>query len=314
MTFENFSRLTLAAALNTPSISSFNKVQIDPKKVSRGDLFISNSKEDIELALHLEAYGIVSEKDFEIIDKEIAWFKTTSIDDVLIRLLRFKLLEKDFRFILVDAVGLELIEKIADKKSLYFLNSSKKQNYKKIINADAKSLFFSENEEFLKQIFPEYENILKTKISVFHTIKSGLFLSSFVYKNEIYKDIKISPLFLNTLASIVIFLEKNTLTFDIRRCNFGSFFHPVFVNKNLEIKNFGKTESVIICESNKDLIEKEILYLKKNASWAKTIHFVNSDILKLKEIEFNFAIITITYDKLIKKLEEIEQKKQTLLF
>lgn len=314
MTFENFSRLTLATALNTPSISSFNRVQIDPKKVSRGDLFISNSKEDIELALHLEAYAIVSEKDLEIIDKEIAWFKTTSIDDVLIRLLRFTLLEKDFRFILVDGVELELIQKVADKKQLYFLNNYEKQNYEKIINADAKAVFFSKNKEFLKQIFPEYESILKEKTSSFQIVKSGLFLSTFIYKDEMHKDMKISPLFLDHLASVVTFLEKNTLSFDIKRCNFSSFFHPVFVNKNLEIKSFGKSQSLIICESDKNLIEKEILYLKKNAPWAKTIYFEDSDILKLKEIEFNFAIIIITYDKLIQELEKVEQKEQILLF
>ncbi len=314
MTFENFSRLTLATALNTPSISSFNRVQIDPKKVNRGDLFISNSKEDIELALQLEAYAIVSEKDLEIIDKEIAWFKTTSIDDVLIRLLRFTLLEKDFRFILADSIQLELIQKIADKKQLYFLNSDEKQNYKKIINTEKTAIFFSKDEEFLKRIFPEYESILKAETSPFDMVKSGLFLSSFIYKNEIYKDIKISPLFLDNLASIVTFLEKNSFVFDIRRCNFGSFFHPVFVNKNLDIKSFGKSQSLIICESDKSLIEKEILYLKKNAPWAKTIYFEDSDILKLKEIEFNFAIIKITYDKLIQELEKIEQKEQTLLF
>lgn len=314
MTFKNFSRLTNCQLLNTPLISSFDKVEINPKKVQRGNLFISNKKEDIELALHLEAYAIVSEEDCEIIDQEIAWFKTTSIDDVLIRLLKFNLLEKDFRFILVNSIEFELIQKIADKKHLYFLNSDEKQNYKKIINADAKPIFFSKEKEFLEKIFPEYESILKAKTDTFYENKNGLFLSSFIYKGREYKDIKVPLLFLDNLASVVIFLEKNTILFDIKKCNFTSHFHPVFINKNLEIKNFGKSELVIICESDKNLIEKEILYLKKNASWAKTIHFENSDILKLKEIEFNFAIITTTHNQLIKKLEEIEQKEQTLLF
>ena len=314
MTFENFSRLTLATVLNTPLISSFNKVEIDPKKVKRGDLFISNSKEDIQLALLNEAYAIVSEEVCEIIDDEVAWFKAPSLDDVLIRLLRFTLLEKKFRFVYLCDIKLELIKKIADKNELYFLSADEKQNYKKIINANEKSIFFSSNENFLKKIYPDYETLSSLGSSIFFEPKSTLFESQFTYKNLRYKNIKIPSIFLNHLELLVSFLEQNSISFEIEKCAYTSHFHPIFVNQKLQIKAFGKSDSVLICEADKELLNQELLYLKEHAPWAKTIYLEIDDIKKLKKIEFNFAIIITAYDKLIEKLHKIEKKGQTLLF
>jgi ferrochelatase len=317
MTFENFSRLTGAELLNDPFISSFEKIETNPKKIKRGDLFIGDSIEDIELALHLEAYAIVSTKNLEIIDEEIAWFKAASLDEVLIKLLRFTLLEKNFRFIYAHSIEFELIKKIADKQKIIFLNDDEKDSYKKIINADEKSIFFSTDKLFLKQIYPEYESIEDLTTEIFNCIKKTLFLSSFSYHDKIYKDIKISPLFLKYLEKSVSFLDSNHIEYDIEKTSFTIHFHPIFVNQNLELKSFGKTEHVLICESDKSLIEKELSFLKKEAPWAKTTHFELSnlsDLDKLKNIEFNFAIIFVKYDTLIEILDKKEKKKQIELF
>lgn len=309
MTFENFARLTGATLLNEPSISSFEKVETNPKKIKRGDLFIGDEKEDIELALHLEAYAIVSSLKLDIIDPEIAWFKATSLDEVLIKLLRFSLLEKKFRFIYLHPIEIELIKKIADKENLLFLNNDEKESYKKIINADKDSIFFSTKEEFLRQIYPEFET-LETSKSLFKIDKKSLFLTSFTHGEKSYKNIKISPLQLNYLENIVTFLDKSSITYEIQKCGFNSHLYPIFVNQNLQIKPFGKSERVLICTSDNRLLD----YLKTEATWAKTIVFEFDDLSKLKNIEFNFAIIFIKYDKLIEELEKNETIEQILLF
>jgi ferrochelatase len=317
MTFENFSRLTGAELLNNPSISSFENIETDPKKIKRGDLFIGDSKEDIELALHLEAYAVLSTQQLEIIDEEIAWFKADSLDEVLIKLLRFTLLERDFQFFHTHSVEIELIKKIADKEYLIFLNKDEKESYKKIINADAKSIFFSANQEFLKKIYPDFQTLPSMDKPLFKTIKNTLFLTSFRYKGKIYKNIKISPLFIKYLENVVMFLQKIDIGFEIEKCSYTSHFHPIFVNQKLELKNFGKTDHVLICESDKSLIEEELSYLITEAPWAKTTHLELSnmdDLDKLKNIEFNFAIIFANYDKLIDILEKNEKKKQIELF
>jgi len=251
MTFENFSRLTGATLLNDPFISSFEKIETNPKKIKRGDLFIGDSIEDIELALHLEAYAIVSTKKLEIIDEEIAWFMTDALDEVLIKLLRFTLLERDFHFVHTHPVEIELIKKIADKEHLHFLTENEKDNYKKIINADEKSIFFSTNEIFLQKIYPDFQTLPSLEKPLFNSIKKTLFLSNFSYKDKIYKNIKISPLFLKYLENSVSFLESNKIDFEIEKTSFTLHFHPIFVNQNLELKPFGKTDHVLICESDK---------------------------------------------------------------
>jgi len=309
MTFENFARLTGATLLNTPTISSFEDIQIDIKKVKRGDLFISNSKEDIELALHLEAYAIVSVDEFAIIDEEIAWMRANSLDEVLISLMKFTLLEKKFRFFYLAHIEIELIQKIADKEFLVFLTDDEKDNFKKIINAKAKSIFFSANELFLKQIYPSFQTLTKAKL--FKTIKNSIFLTTFIYNDTTYNNIKLPSLFQENLENVINFLTQNTIPYQIEKCNFTSHFHPIFIDHKLQIKPFGKSDRVIICESDKNLIKKELEYLKKNAPWARKIIQV-LDVDELKSIEFNFAIINTTSNMLQEKLEKIRKKEQAL--
>ena len=314
MTFENFGRLTGAKLLNEPSISYFEKIETDPKKIKRGDLFIGDSKEDIALALELEAYGIVSTSKLEIIDEEIAWFSAPSLDEVLIRILRFKLMKVKFHFIYLHPIEIELIKTISDKENMIFLDTDEKKSYKKIINADAQSMIFCSDKEFLNQIYPDFKSLRPLKKPIFQRDNRSLFLSTFIYKGEIFTDIKISPLLLEYLENAVTFLEQTDTPYEIEKCSYGSYFHPIFVNKKLQIKPFGKSERVLICESDKAQVERTLAYIKAEAPWAKTIFIESLELEELKNLEFNFAIIVSKYDKLIEKLEKNKTKEQTLLF
>lgn len=308
MTFETFGKLTNATLLNNPSISSFEKVELDAKKVKRGDLFIGDLTEDIELAVSLEAYGIVSKSTYAITDSEIAWFKADHLDDVLIRLLRFSLLEKNLRFIYAINQEIELIKKIANKELLIFLDKDEKHNYKQIINAQDNNIVFSSDKEFLRQISPDFEEIHNnTKLNI---IKHTLFLTNFVHEDRAYVDIKIPFIFIHSLENILSFLKDKKINFEIEKSTYTSHFHPIFVDKNLNIKHFGKSERVIICEPDCKMIDYELSYLKEHAAWAKIIQI--TDLYKLKTIDFNFAIINQTYEKTLDKLGKKDE--QTLLF
>lgn len=316
MTFENFSRLTGALLLNNPAISSFEKVETNVKKVKRGDLFMGDSKEDIALAIDLEAYAIVTKTTHTITDNEIAWLQADSFDDILVRLLRFSLLEKKFRFIDCASIEIELIQQIADKEHLIFLESDEKENYKKIINADIDTIFFSSDRDFLRQIYPDYEEIKSTS-TYFKHYKKSLFLSHFSYKERHYNSIKIAPLFLNHLENVVAFLKQNHISYEIEKCTFTSHFHPLFINKNLQLKSFGKSEQVVVSVTDPRVVAAALAYFKAQAPWAKSISFYPSkveDLEQLKSIEFNFAIIVMQYDILIEALEKNEIKEQPLLF
>jgi ferrochelatase len=314
MTFENFGRLTGARLLNEPAISSFEKIETNVKKIKRGDLFVGDSKEDIALALDLEAYGIVSTINHKIMDEEIAWFQTDSLDEVLIRLLRFKLMQMKFHFVYLEHIESELIQSIAHKENLVFLDMDEKERYKTIINADMQSIIFCSDKNFLDQIYPEYESLSSLTKPIFQRDTKSHFLSSFIYQNHVFTDIKISPLLLDHLENAVSFLEQNNITYELEKCTYGSHFHPIFVNQKLKIKPFGRSEKVLICESDKSKVEEVLTYLKTEAPWAKTIYIESSDLERLKSSEFNFAIIVIEYDKLIEKLEKNEKNENILLF
>lgn len=314
MTFVNFGRLTGAKLLNEPSISSFEKIETNAKKIKRGDLFIGDSKEDIALALELEAYGIVSTSKLEIIDDEIAWFSADSIDGVLIRLLRFKLTKIKFHFIYLPHIEIELIKTISNKENMVFLDTDEKKSYEKIINADAQSMIFSSDKVFLNQIYPDFKSLRPLKKPIFQRNNKSLFLSNFFYQGEIFTDIKISPLLLEYLENVVTFLEQAHISYEIQKCTYGSHFHPIFVNQKLLIRPFGKSEQVLICESDKALIDKIVAYIKAEAPWAKTLFIESSEFESLKNIEFNFAIIVSEYDKLVEALEKNEKRENTLLF
>lgn len=333
MTFENFSRLTSAKLINTPSISGFENIEINPKKIKRGDLFIGNNKADIELALHLEAYGVVTETPYTVLDEEIAWFQADSLEEVLIRLLRFRLLEHIFYFIYADDVTLQLLEKIADKKSLYILRDDEKENFKTIINAEKNSFIFSSDKNFLEKIYPNFEILKVEKNKRFENVAHTLFLTHFTYSEKKYKNIKIPLLFLTRLEQLVLFLEEKSISFEIEKLNFTSHLYPIFVDKSLGIKPFGKSDKVLICESDMTLVEEDINYLKNETPWAKHLLLIPEnlrakidkdikiityknleDFNQLKNIDFNFAIIVIDYKKLINKLEKKAKKEQTLFF
>ncbi len=302
MTFENFAKLTHATLLNSPTISNFENIQLKPKKIKRGDLFISDNKEDIELALSLEAYGIASQEMQEITDQEIAWFKIDSIDDVITRLLRYTLLEKNFSFVHATDQEMQIIKKIANKDILVFLPFNEKDSYRYIINADNNCIIISSNRNFLKKIDPEFEKLKDYNNKKIFITKQTLFSSSFLYEEKRYTNIKIPHIFISSLENILSFLKSKNINFDIEKCAYDTHFHPIFVDQKLNIKQFGKSAQVIICETDKNLIDKELGFISKHASWAKTVKVDTLD--ELKNIDFNFAIIAKNYQEIIKQLNQ----------
>ncbi|MCH9814284.1 MAG: hypothetical protein K0U47_10140 [Epsilonproteobacteria bacterium] len=333
MTFENFSRLSGAKLINTPSISGFENIETNPKKIKRGDLFIGNIKEDIELALNKEAYGIVTEVPYTILDSEIAWFQAYSLQEILIKLLRFKLLEQTFYFIYTNNINKQLIEKIADKEVLYTLGSDEKENFKTIINAPEKSFIFSSDKTLLAKIYPEYQTLENRNTPLFKHIHTSLFLTHFTHHTKQYKNIKIPSLFIKYLETVVTFLEQHHISFDLEKCHFTSELHPIFIDKALRIKPFGKSDRVLICSEDQTTLATKVEYLQKHTPWAKHLLLLEEsytittplhidimryknleDLNELKNIEFNFAIIVTSFEKLINILEKKEQKEQFLFF
>ncbi len=333
MTFENLAKLTNSTLLNEPCISSFERIVFDPIRVKRGDLFIGNDIQDIKIALKRDAYAIMSDKHTNILDDEIAWLKCESINEALKGLLRYSLMQTKLHFVCFDPVEAALMKKITSKESIIFLNTDPKKNFQKIIDAPENSLIISGDKEYLQDIYPAYE---LANIPILHSIlkiKSTLFLSSFVYKNVLYENIKLPEIFLKKFENIVNFLDSKSIDYRIDRCDFTPYFYPLFINGDLVRKSFGSTQKALIIISDDKNLNDFINYLQHKASWAKhilflprkiktnnsnkikTISYINlTEITKLKELEFNFAIIKANPQDMAEVLKKIETKKEPSLF
>ncbi len=333
MTFDNLAKLTNSTLLNEPCISSFERIVFDPNRIKRGDLFIGNDIEDIKLSIKRDAYAIMSDRQTNVLDDEIAWLKCKSINEALIGLLRYFLMQTKLHFVCFDPVEATLMQKIAAKENIIFLNSDAKENFQKIIDAPENSLIISYDEEYLQNIYPAFEVANITILHPITKIKSTLFLSSFEYKNKLYENIKLPEIFLKKFENIINFLDSKSITYKINKCDFTPYFYPIFVNKNLHKKSFGSTQKALIVIKEDKNINHYINYLHKKASWAKHLLFLPkkiktitfpdtkiisysylTEITKLKEFEFNFAIIKADLQDIVDTLKKIETKKEPSLF
>ena len=77
--------------LNSPSISFINNISNDAKKVKTSDMFIAKNIEDLKIAITNGAYAVIFEKDFEVIDNEIAFIKVKNLELALLKIVRYKL-------------------------------------------------------------------------------------------------------------------------------------------------------------------------------------------------------------------------------
>ncbi len=310
MRFEHFIKLTGSQLLNKPWVDSFSNIQKDVSKIKQGDLFLCYDTSQIKQAIQNGAYAIVTEVDTEILDDEIAWIKTKSLNSILTKLLRYILLEKKVYLFYANKIDFELLKKITLKKEKIFLDEDRDKSYKMIINCKNNSVFVSSDKKFLDTISPTFSTIQFNQ-NTLTVVKKSNFLTSFIYDGNYFANIKLPPIFINNMQNILNFLNHYQIKYDIYRCDFIEHFKPVFVDTHMRINKFGTTSSVLIFEKDFNLFKKELNYLINNASWAKTIGFApiqlkdkisskqvkivyykkEEELFNLTPEKFNFALI-----------------------
>jgi ferrochelatase len=333
MTFETLSKLTQATLINEPYITSFDGIVFEPEKVKMGDLFISRDSEKIKEALSRGAYAILSDEKIPVYDEEVAWLRCENIENALIGLLRYYLMQKKLEFVCFDAISLSLMQKIAHKEKLVFLTGGIESDFHKIMDAEPESIVLGSDELFIQKIYPSYIISQPGEMQKIIPFKTTLFQSSFYYNEQLYENIKIPELFLPRLEEILDFLENKTLSYDIGKCEYTSHFYPIFITRKLQIKPFGSTPTTLIVTQRADNLPQIITYMKQKSAWSKQICFLPktvkkskcnnlsilsyqklSEISRLKEIEFNFAIINADLTEVVKTLKNLEKKEQLSLF
>lgn len=286
--------------LNSPSISFIYSIKTSAKKVKEGDLFIAKISEEIPFAIANGAFAVIIEDNHIITDNEIAWIKVENIDTSIIKLIRFKLSIKNLKAYYCGKITyniLKIYSNYLDKNTKLIPN--KLENiFKYLDDIENDFILISSNKDILEKIYPNnyaFENNINLN-DIKNLIEHSLFETSFSYKDNYFSRLKISSLYIFNFIQVFNFLKA-----DLDSSKLKSFHNmkPLFLDKNLNLVEFGKSEKFIICQNDKILYKNEILYVKMKYTYAKIL-VVSSYYLDFLDKEEQIII------------NEIEELKPTL--
>lgn len=302
---------------SSPSISFGYNIKTNARKIHEGDFYITNHKKDIPLAIKNGAFAIIYDFETEILDNEIAWIKVSNTNDALIKLFRFKLSPFNLEVYYCDQITFDLLYIYKNSKKHIKLISSKIENSIKLLeNIKESEILFCTNKTLLKKIYPNFKIFNKNSYNINNQIKHSLFETSFSYKDSFFHKLKISSLYINQFLDIYTFFDKEI---DTKKIILLEHFKAIFIDKFLNIIEFGKSSRFVICQKDLSLVNNEIEFITKNYKYGKIVfitkEFINNlpqkqlvlkDIKKLKSIlkniDFN-AIYIIGYEK--SKIEKV---------
>jgi ferrochelatase len=287
MKIETLVNLIKGELLNRPFISEVTSFTKDVDEVKRGSCFFSNDFNEIKQAVKNGAYAIVSEKEFEIIDKEIAWIKTNSFKKAIFDIFKYENIKTKIYY--TDKITAHILKQMNNDKKVIVLENEEKML--KALNLGEKYLI-SFNPAF-KEIFKNIEELKKNdikleQITLFKSKYENIELNlPFVYKDNFSKALN--------------FFNKNnlkySLEFELER------FKPVFINGKFEKVEYGESDKVLIVGiENDEYFFKELNYLIDNTKYAKTLIIGESNKEDLKK-HFNFAMIVDMEIELKEKVE-----------
>lgn len=331
MRLENFLALTRATLVNEPCVNSFENIIFEASKVKRGDLFFAFDEEEIELAVLNGAYGIVFDKPTQISDSEIAWIKVSNIEDALNRLLRFRMIEKEVTAYECNEIILKLSLQVITQTNFLALSGDIKSVFKSLWNVENRATILFCPALNDRNMFAIVKKLPETAFAPIEIMEQTLFETSFIYDNTFYERQLISPFFMPYLEELLHLYKTLKINYRLRKFTPIEHFEAVFTNTKFEIKNFGTSDKVLIFEPNVSLIDSQILFLKRHASWANIIFIIpfsvecedTKNIFKyksekeiiniLKNNSFNFALI-VGVDKSILNKPLSNQRQLTLDF
>jgi len=151
-----------------------------------------------------------------------------------------------------------------------------------------------------KDIFPSLKQLPQKTGKAIEIIEQTLFETSFIYDDIFYERQLLSPFFMPYLEELLNLFKILKINFKLKKFLPIKHFEAVFVNKNIEIKEFGSSDKVLIFEKSTMLILQEMKFLQQHSTWAKTIYIIPYAIKD--ELDYNIDII---FYKTIKELKQI---------
>ena len=263
MKIDNFVRIIDGKLATTPPIDAFASISFEVSRVSHGDLFIdtTSSRELIHQALHKGAYAIVTTLPFANEDDECAWIEVTSIETVLIKLLRYTITQKSLCIIVLSAIQEALLEMIQTPKMIKRLRGDLFSIAKNVLAAKEEESFCLSDSTLAHKIAPaatKVDSSLHVKPVV---VAKGLFLSSFWYEDRYFQEQRIPSLFVEDLLCLLHFCDANNVAYTLESLSFCEHFYPQFITHALCKKEFGASDKVLIFEPLASLLPSLLNYM-----------------------------------------------------
>ena len=283
MRLENIIALTNAKLLNDPVVSVYEEIVFEASKVKRGDIFVAFDTFSIEEALKNGAYAIIFENSVSISDDEVAWLQVDSLYNALLRLLRFRLVEKELSVYECDEITLQLALSTDTASKVVPLRGNMQTLVKKLWDTPDGSILLFCEKYTQKDLFTDIKELPRIHKYIVDITEKTLFETSFIFNNIYYERVSLSPFFIPFLEHLLNFYVLQGIEFKLRKFEHLENFEIIFTNKNFHIQEFGTSELVLIFEKNISLIEIELDFLQKHAPWAKMIYLVPLHVKHPKE-------------------------------
>lgn len=329
MIIDNLVSITKGKLLQVPSVQAVTNLTSNVDKVTMGSAFFSlNSlKDDLDISIKNGAHAIIYENIIDIKDSEIAYIKVDSVDNAMIRVIRYELQRKEINIVLCSTLQLDMLRSFKLDIVSYNQPKSLDSLFALVFNIEPNSYLFFDDKNLLEQMglgHLSIKNSFDATILQSHT----LFRSTFVSGNSYFKEFFLTPLFIPEFSAIISFLEENSFGFKVDSMEKIGHFEPHFVNSNMEKKPFGSTNQAVIIETDESLFDKEAdwLYSKNLASStillapysAKNIstkckRYTSSEVLKtIQSNTFRYILILGDKEDIIKTLERVVFKNPSL--
>jgi len=296
---------------NTPSISFITQSHTNISKINDGDMFISSNLEQIKQAVKQGAFAIIYDTNIDIstMDNEIAWIKVKSINNTLIKLIRFDLNTKELSSYFLDTISYGILSYLSTAKdNILFLQEDNSYNFELLKNISNETILVSTNKTFSLSIYPTSKELILKDYKVENLIVHSLFETTFSYNTRYFYKLKLPKLYLNNFLLVFNFLDN--LELDVHKLNTLKYMHAIFINKHMQIQDYGKSNRFILANKDNNTINNELEFIKQYYKYGKLkiIDGSGFDEILLDEIDDENYNALYIKNRSIEDIEQILQR------
>ena len=274
MHLDNFVDIISGKILNSPCISSINKLTSKLERVQIGDAFIATNKDDAKEALNRGAYAIITDTYMDMIDDEVAWILTSDIEISILKFIKYIKLINSIEIVFFDEISFLLAKNIIRDREVSIVS-----NVEELLESLDKKYIIINFDILLFEIsyLQDCDNYL------FSITKQTLFETKLEFDNEYY-SLTLPKIFIKDLNNVIAFCKQKIIDI-ILHINSDAFL-PIFINSNATISSYGRSMRFVYSSLDSSLIKRYIQFVS-DATWGKSLCITNNYYDNIECINFS---------------------------